>query len=732
MQEPFLLIFCGIPCSGKSTLAQRVADKLENEYNYSTVVITSDTFRHIVSTYRRTFDPELEHFVRGATYQTIREALRWGLIVISDDINYYRSIRRQLKRISDQAKADYAIIYVNTPLEVALKWNKKRGEPIPNSVIEEVYNKLDKPGEKYRWDSPLLVLDLSKNDLEDLAKLVVSKVHEKIGREKGATVRKVLSKPSSLRTDLDRETRRAMGEVMKRYRTLDLAREISDLRKRTVEEAFEKELSSQETTRLFFERAESILKTAKKEVPADGAIVHIGLFGHIDHGKTQLARCLTEKPSTAALDKHPQAQERGMSIDMGFSAFNLDKYVVTLVDLPGHHSLITHAVAGANIIDLAILVIAANEGPKAQTVEHLQILTSLGIEQLVVAINKIDLVDEEQLRSVEKEVENLLAKTSFKNSPIVRVSAIKCEGIQELKGTLTEDISFPVREWSGDLKIPISHSFHISGIGTVVTGTILRGKVKVGDKVEIEPCGKESRVRGMQIFGREVKEASAGDRVGMTLTSIRPKDLSRGDIIISPGTLEERKLFDVELKVEPRYKHSVCWRDLIHVSLGLKTTVGQIYPYTNLGTMKILEKKISPGHNCKALIKVRDSLPVETGDKALLMKLDLSHKQSRIIGIAEVANLPTSPEIHSVKIKKGHIQKKTDNDRYIVSGLFGTKEAAQHVAQEHKKVFAPSSKIKGTIEERYGDEGGVVVRFEGAPDLSEEVYYYRLRRTKID
>ena len=325
MQSPFLLIFCGIPCSGKSTLAQRVADKLENEYNYFTVVISSDTFRRMVPTYRRRFEPELEQFIRGATYRTIQEALRWGLITISDDVNYYRSIRRQLKRTADHAKADYAIIYVNTPLEVALKWNKKRGEPIPNSLIEEIYYKLDKPGEKYRWDTPLLVLDPSKDELEELTKLVASKVHEKAGKKKEAIVKKGLSKPSSLRADLDRETRRAMGEVMKRYRNLNLAKEISDLRKRIVEEAFEKKLPPRETTSLFFERAESILKHVPKEVLAAGAIVHIGLFGHIDHGKTQLARCLTEKPSTAALDKHPQAQERGMSIDMGFSAFNLGK-----------------------------------------------------------------------------------------------------------------------------------------------------------------------------------------------------------------------------------------------------------------------------------------------------------------------------------------------------------------------------------------------------------------------
>jgi len=732
MQRPFLLIFCGIPCSGKSTLAQRVADKLEKEHNYSTVVITSDAFRHMVPAYRRRFEPELEQFVREATYRTIQEALRWGLIAISDDINYYRSIRRQLKRISDHAKADYAIIYVNTPLEVSLKWNKKRGEPIPNSLIEEIYNKLDEPGEKYRWDNPLLVLDPSKDELAGLTKLVVSEVHEKIGKKEEVTAKKGLSKHSSLRTDLDRETRRAMGEVMKRYRNLNLATEISDLRKRIVEEAFEKKLSSQETTRLFFDRAESIMKIAHKEVPSDGAMVHIGLFGHIDHGKTQLARCLTEKPSTAALDKHPQAQERGMSIDMGFSAFNLDKYVVTLVDLPGHHSLITHAVAGANIIDLGILVIAANEGIKVQTIEHFQILASLAIEQLVVAINKIDLVDGEHLKNVKSEVENLLAETPFENSPIVCISAIKCEGIQKLKRTLIENISFPVRHWSGTLKIPISHSFHISGIGTVVTGTILRGKVEVGAKVEIQPGRKECRVRSIQIFGRDVKEASAGDRVGITLAKIRSKDLSRGDIIVSPKSLEERDLLDVELKVEPEYRRSVCLRDLIHVSVGLKTTVGQIYPYTNLGGIRILNEKISPGHCCKVLIKMRDSLPVETGDKALLMKLDLSHKESRIIGVAKVANLPRSPEINSAKIKKGYVQKKTNNGLYIVSGLFGTKEAAQHVAQKRKKVFATSSKIKGTIVKRYGDEGDVLVSFENAPDLSEEVYYYRLRRTRID
>jgi len=732
MENPFLIIFCGIPCSGKSTLAQKIADKLENEHGYSTVIVTSDAFRHMVPTYQRKFEPDLEQFIRGATYHTVQEALKSGLTVISDDINYYRSIRRQLKRISDLAKADYAIIYVNTPLEVALKWNKKRGEPIPNSLIEEIYYKLDKPGEKYRWDTPFLVLDPSKDELEELTKLVASKIHEKIGAKKGLIPKKELQKPSSYRANLDRETRHAMGEIMKRYKNLNLTEEISDLRKRIMEEAFEKKLSAQETTNLFFERAELILKHAPKEAQLGETMVHIGLFGHVDHGKTQLARCLTEKPSTAALDKHPQAQERGMSIDMGFSAFQLGNFMVTLVDLPGHHSLIKHAVAGVNIIDLGILVIAANEGPMVQTIEHLQILASMGIEQLVVAINKADLVDEEQLKNVKSKVSDMLAETPFKNSPIVCVSAIKCEGIQELKKVLIEKTSSPVRHWSGPLKIPISHSFHISGIGTVVTGTILRGKVKVGDKVEVEPGRKECRVRSIQIFGRDLKEASAGDRVGITLTEIRPKELSRGDVIVTPGTLEERDLLDLELQVQSQYKRGVSLRDLVHINVGLKSTLGRIYPYTSLGDMRILAEKISPGQSCKALIKTRDSLPVEIEDKALIMKLDLSPKQSRIIGVAKVANLPKTPDIYSAKIKKGYIKEKTNSGSYIVSGLFGTKEAAQHVAQEHKKVLVASSKIKGTIIERYGDSGEVLVNFEKPPDLSEKVYYYKLRRIKID
>lgn len=731
MQKPFLLILCGIPSSGKSTLARGVASRLEKEYGFFTVAVTSDAFRHMVPTYSRIFEPELEHFVREATYRTVEEALRRKLLVISDDVNYYRSIRRQLKRIAERAGASFAIVYVDTPLEVALRWNGERGEPVPNTVIEEMHHKLDRPGEKYMWDTPLLTVDPSRSKLEELTQLVASKVAQKVREEEDAPAEKRLTKLQSIRMDLDRETRQAMGEVMKRYGNLDLAREISDLRKKTIDEAVKRGLSVVETTGLFYERAELILKSNKRKFEGE-TMLHVGLFGHVDHGKTQLARCLTDIPSTAGLDKHPQAQERGMSIDMGFSAFNLGKHVVTLVDLPGHHSLIRHVVAGANIIDQGILVVAANEGPKVQTVEHLQILTSLGIERLIVAINKIDLIEDKELDQIREKVENLLKKTPFENSPIVLISAIKCEGIQELKETLVESLSLPVRHWSGSLKIPISHSFHISGIGTVVTGTILRGKVRVGDSVEILPHRKECRVRSIQIFGKDVKEASAGDRVGMTLLKVRSKDLSRGDIVVTPGAMGVRDLLDVEVEVMTRYGGSLRQRDTVHINIGLKTVLGQIYPYTTHQSMKILRKSVSPGSRCMALINMQQALPVEVGDKVLLVKLDLPHERSRIVGVAKIAALPRQPEIYAAKIKKGIVQKKTHDGLYVVSGLFKTKEAAQHVAEKRRKLFAAESKAKATVVRNHGDEGDVIASFETSPILSEDVYYYRLRRVKVD
>jgi selenocysteine-specific elongation factor len=729
VQKPFLVILCGVPCAGKSTLAKELAARLESEYGHSTAVVSSDTFRRMVPTYLVKFEPELEQFVRDAALETMRSGLKNGLLVISDDINYYASIRRKLVRTAEECRADYAVVYVNTPLEVALDWNKKRGEPVPNSLVEEVYYKFDEPGKEYRWDEPFLTVDLSKGELKDTAELAASKIHEKTGSVKTVPIRRERPETGSLRTDLERETRRAMGEVMKRFKTLSLAGQISEVRRQVVERALDEGLSGPEALRLFFERTENLLAKLPGELPEGRVMLNVGLFGHVDHGKTKLASCLTEKASTAALDKHPEAQRRQMTIDMGFSAFHLDKFLVTLVDLPGHYSLIKQAMAGANIIDVGVLVVAADEGPGVQTLEHLQILNALGIRNLVVALNKMDLVDDERLNVVKREVEELLSRTHFAGVPVVYVSAIRCQGIDELRGALLGQATVPVRQWSGGLKIPVDHAFSIAGIGTVVTGTVLRGRIKVGDAVEVRPSGKQCKVKLLQIFSEDVEEASAGDRVGMALTDVRPKDITRGYVIVSPGTLKESEVLDIRLHVESEFKPSVLIRTVVHVNVGLETVTGRVFPYTGFRGKRVLRDKVESGAVCNALVILERALPVEAGDKALLMKLDLPPKQFRVIGLGEIVGLPKADvEVYSARVKMGFVEKQAAEGQWVVTGLFQSRVASEHAVGGE---VASASKVKGVVSGVAGENGEVLVKFEKAPQVSEKVYFYRLRRASV-
>ena len=255
----------------------------------------------------------------------------------------------------------------------------------------------------------------------------------------------------------------------------------------------------------------------------------VGTAGHIDHGKTWLVRALTGKDT----DRLPEEQERGISIDLGYAPLDLpDGRRLSLVDVPGHERFVRNMVAGATGIDLFLLVVDAAEGARPQTHEHLAILRFLGIERGVVAITKIDAVDEETRELAVEEGRELVP-----GAPVVATSARTGEGLDELRSALAARRPKPSRSErpTGATRLFVDRVFTLRGIGTVVTGTLWSGSLGEGDILVAQPGGLEVRVRSVQVHDRDVERAAAGQRVAVALPGVERSQLRRGDALVEPG-----------------------------------------------------------------------------------------------------------------------------------------------------------------------------------------------------
>jgi selenocysteine-specific elongation factor len=292
----------------------------------------------------------------------------------------------------------------------------------------------------------------------------------------------------------------------------------------------------------------------------------IGTAGHVDHGKTALIRALTG----AETDRLKEEQERGMSIDLGFASFRLPGgRLAGVIDVPGHERFLKNMLAGAGGIDLVILVIAADEGVMPQTREHLEILQILQTKKGVVAITKADLVDEEWLELVQEEIQTTLRGTFLKNAPLIPVSSVTGQGIPELTATLerlAEEVE--TRPVIGPWRLPVDRAFTVGGFGTVVTGTLMSGTVRVGDRAEILPAGLETRVRGIQTHGQSAPEAEAGTRVALNLAGVGLEGVERGDVASAPGALRPTLSLDARLDVLASCPREVKNRTRVRVYLG--------------------------------------------------------------------------------------------------------------------------------------------------------------------
>ncbi len=278
----------------------------------------------------------------------------------------------------------------------------------------------------------------------------------------------------------------------------------------------------------------------------------LGTAGHIDHGKSVLVQALTGIDP----DRLREEKERGMTIDLGFAWLKLPSgREVGIVDVPGHERFVKNMLAGVGGIDLALLIIAANEGVMPQTREHLAILDLLEVRRGIVVITKKDLVDEELLSLVRMEIEELLSTTTLSQAPVVAISALTGEGLTELVSAIDELLgSIEPRQDLGRPRLAIDRVFTIAGSGTVVTGTLIDGSLSVGQEVEIIPAGLKSRLRGLQTHKARIDTATPGSRVAANLVGVNTSQLQRGDVLTKPGWLIPTTMLTVKFHLLP-YLH---------------------------------------------------------------------------------------------------------------------------------------------------------------------------------
>jgi len=332
----------------------------------------------------------------------------------------------------------------------------------------------------------------------------------------------------------------------------------------------------------------------------------IGTAGHVDHGKSVLVEALTGIDP----DRLREEKERGMTIDLGFAWLTLPSgREVSLVDVPGHERFIKNMLAGAGGVDLAMLVIAADEGVMPQTREHLAILDLLGIARGVLVVTKSDLVEPEFIALVAADVREVVKGTTLEGSPVVTCSGLTGVGLDELKRVLDEQLATTApRNDIGRPRLPVDRSFTITGFGTVVTGTLLDGAFEVGQEVELLPGGRRARIRGLQHHKEQVERATPGRRTAINLSRVAKEDVTRGQVLALPGTVAPTDAVDVRVR-------SVAKRALKHATeLNFHSGAAEV----PCRLLLLDEERLAPAAECWAQLRLAEPVALVKGDRFVL------------------------------------------------------------------------------------------------------------------
>ena len=336
--------------------------------------------------------------------------------------------------------------------------------------------------------------------------------------------------------------------------------------------------------------------------------VIIGTAGHVDHGKTLLVKALTGIDT----DRLVEEKKRGITIELGFAHLDFDDGTQAgIVDVPGHEKFIKNMLAGAGGIDLAMLVVAADEGFMPQTVEHLGILSLLGIHDGLVVITKCDMVDPEWVEMVKEDVAAQVAGTFLEGKPVFTVSAYTGQGIPELREKLKELVhKASEKNLRTPFRLPIDRVFSVDGFGTVVTGTLIEGAVAEGEMAEVLPTGLQARVRNLQVHGKDVDTAFAGQRVAVNLAGVKKADLARGDTIAKPGSVRTSLMLDVRLQNLKNSQRTILTGSQVHLYHGSAVRLSKVI---------LLDRDaLQPGESCYAQLRMTEEIAAKPGDRFVI------------------------------------------------------------------------------------------------------------------
>ncbi len=332
----------------------------------------------------------------------------------------------------------------------------------------------------------------------------------------------------------------------------------------------------------------------------------IGTAGHIDHGKTTLVYRLTGTNT----DRLPEEKARGISIDLGFAYFDMAPFRFGIVDVPGHERFIRQMVAGAANIDIAILVVAGDDGVMPQTREHLDILQLLGVQHGIIVISRCDLIDAEMRELVAEELSELVAGTFLESAPIVPVSGLTGEGIDVLKQTLCQVAAeIPDRSLSPIFRMPIDRVFTLAGRGTVVTGSVLSGSVSSSDEVELLPAQRRLRVRGVQHHGQSVAQADAHRRAAINLASVAVAEIHRGDELATPGIFTPTTRVLAEIECLSTARRPLRHRHVLTLHAG--TTAVTV-------RLRLSDPLLLPGDKAFADLRLKEPMVLSWGQRFIL------------------------------------------------------------------------------------------------------------------